>query len=964
MLRTPPYESPDFQPKETQAMQKTVRYKLHVVSHTHWDREWYSPFQQFRQRLVRLTDRLLELMERNPDFRYFVFDGQAIILEDYFEIRPENRDRLKALVQGGRIEIGPWYVLPDEFLVSGESLIRNLQIGHRLANEYGGAMKVGYMPDSFGHIAQMPQILRGFNIDNFIFTRGLGDEEERLGTEFLWIAPDGNRVLAIYQLNGYCNGADLGIEGYGDRSGEAPRLDTLIDRLHEQIAQMGKFAKIASDGSKHILINNGCDHQEPQLELPRLLNYANAVVKDCTIEQTTFSRFIHTVRRSGLSLPNFSGEMHGSKRHFILSGVLSSRVYLKQRNDACETLLAHLAEPLATLAWLRTGVNHASGLLAHAWKTLLKNHPHDSICGCSIDLVHREMLPRFDEAGQIGENVIDATLESLTQRVRRPSTPADWPAFVVVNPLVISRKEVIRSLVLLPPKTKPKTLAVVDSDDRPLPAHVMKVWPLCSRDGYVFPEAFMRLGQISGRPSLSFETKRAQLLEDRTSYNLAPQKKETPWYVAEIEFLTPEMAPVSYRTFSVRSAVSRSGGMAPAPVEAAPTWVRVKGNVVENAYLRAKFYPDGSFDLFDKAGKRQFKRCHIFEDVEDVGDEYDYSPAARSQKVSSRGKKGKLRVVHRSAIAAEVEVSLSLALPAEFDRARRRRSAKMIRCPLHIRFTVTATTPYVAVRTTFENLARDHRLGVHFAAPIRTATSLAGQQFYVVERPLKKPSGKNWRQAPGATEPMQHFCALADRKGGVALLTQGLYEYEARRESKGASLILTLLRSVGWLSRGDLATRPGNAGPSLPAPEAQCPGTQEFHYAIMPYTGGWEKANLPLSAQCFRVPLLEKPCPGPGGNLPADFSLFRAEPNFLVVTAIKKCDHRDTVIVRLYNASSQRFKGKLFWSLPVAHAWKVNLLEERLEEVTVLSNSRVDVDFPAWRILTLELEMSKSVLGM
>ncbi|MDZ7343512.1 MAG: glycoside hydrolase, partial [candidate division KSB1 bacterium] len=279
-------------------MQKTL-HKLHVVSHTHWNREWYSPFQQFRQRLVRFLDRLLDLMERNPDFRYFVLDGQAILVEDYLEIRPENRERLKALVQNGRLEIGPWYVLPDEFLVSEESLIRNLQIGHRVASENGGVMKVGYLPDSFGHIAQMPQILRGFNIDNFIFTRGMGEEQDRLGTEFLWIAPDGNRVLTIYQLNGYCNGSDLGYEGLGDRAGEAPRLDTFIDRLHQQIVQIGNLSKAGSDGAKHILINNGCDHQEPQAELPRLLSHASAVLKNCVTEHTSFSRFIYTLRRAG-----------------------------------------------------------------------------------------------------------------------------------------------------------------------------------------------------------------------------------------------------------------------------------------------------------------------------------------------------------------------------------------------------------------------------------------------------------------------------------------------------------------------------------------------------------------------------------------------------------------------------------------------------------------------------------------
>ncbi|MDZ7343224.1 MAG: glycosyl hydrolase-related protein, partial [candidate division KSB1 bacterium] len=394
------------------------------------------------------------------------------------------------------------------------------------------------------------------------------------------------------------------------------------------------------------------------------------------------------------------------------------------------------------------------------------------------------------------------------------------------------------------------------------------------------------------------------------------------------------------------------------------TGIKIKRNLVENPFLRVKFYPDGSFDLFDKIGKRQFKRCHIFEDTEDIGDAYDYAPAKRRQIVSSRGKKGTLRLVHKSPVAAEFEVRMSLSLPAAFDRDRRRRSNKTVRCPLTIRFTITATAPYLSIHTTFHNSAHDHRLRVQFTSPIATTTSLAGQQFFVIERPLKKTPGKNWRQPPSPTEPMQHFCAIGDRKGGLAILVQGLYEYEARREGRGTALLLTLLRSVGWLSRDDLATRPGHAGPFLPTPEAQCLGRQEFRYAIMPYTGNWQKADLPLAAQQFRTPLLSKLCLGPGGALPADFSLFHIEPKSIVVTAIKKSEQRDTIIVRLFNASALRFKGKLSWGLPVARAWKLSLLEERLEETTVFSNSRIDIDFPAWRIVTLELEMSKSVLAM
>ena len=148
-------------------------YIMYVIAHTHWDREWYAPFQHFRIRLVRLMDKLLHLLEHNPDYTHFNLDGQTVLLWDYVEIRPENRGRLEEYVSAGRLGVGPWFILPDEFLVSGESLVRNLQLGHRIAAEFGHVQKAGYIPDTFGHISQLPQILRGFDIGTAMHFRGL-----------------------------------------------------------------------------------------------------------------------------------------------------------------------------------------------------------------------------------------------------------------------------------------------------------------------------------------------------------------------------------------------------------------------------------------------------------------------------------------------------------------------------------------------------------------------------------------------------------------------------------------------------------------------------------------------------------------------------------------------------------------------------------------------------------------------
>ena len=161
---------------------------LHLISHTHWDREWYQTFQQFRLRLVHMVDNLLAIMLTEPGYRHFMLDGQTVVLEDYLEMRPEKRDELKELIGQGRILIGPWYVLPDEFLVSSEAIIRNLLQGKRICDEFGGRMMVGYIPDPFGHIGQMPQILNGFDIHNAALRRGLADEP----CEIWWQAPDGS----------------------------------------------------------------------------------------------------------------------------------------------------------------------------------------------------------------------------------------------------------------------------------------------------------------------------------------------------------------------------------------------------------------------------------------------------------------------------------------------------------------------------------------------------------------------------------------------------------------------------------------------------------------------------------------------------------------------------------------------------------------------------------------------------
>src|SRR5260221_7532876 len=233
-----------------------------LVPHTHWDREWYQTFQQFRMRLVHVVDKLLDILDRDDNFQHFMLDGQTIVLDDYLEVQPEQEQRLKKYIQSGRIQIGPWYLQPDEFLVSGEALIRNLQMGLQRAAEFGTPMRIGYVPDCFGHIAQLPQILQGFGIDNAVFWRGVGSEAHK--SEFYWAAPDGTQVLVIHLADalGYSNARDLPLN--------REEFVTRVERLSAPL--------LSKATTNTLLFMNGSEYLEPEDGLPEPIEAANKLL--------------------------------------------------------------------------------------------------------------------------------------------------------------------------------------------------------------------------------------------------------------------------------------------------------------------------------------------------------------------------------------------------------------------------------------------------------------------------------------------------------------------------------------------------------------------------------------------------------------------------------------------------------------------------------------------------------------
>ncbi len=351
-----------------------ARRNVSVVPHTHWDREWYDPFQTYRLKLVRLVDDLLDLMERDPSYRHFLLDGQLAVVDDYLEIRPENEGRLRALAAAGRITVGPWYVLMDEFLVSGETIVRNLQKGIVRGSAFGGVMEVGYLPDMFGHVARCPRSSTRPVCPDTVVWRGVPSSVEQ--TAFEWP---------------HLTGRACGPSTSSPATATAPPCPRTAKHLVRRLAALeDEFAEFLTDGQPMLLMN-GSDHLRPQPWLGRVVAEANALQDEYELSISSLSEYLATTTRDGLV--EWQGELRSGFRSNILMGVGSNRVDVKQAASRAERSLEQLAEPLSAL--FVPADRWPSPFLDLAWTLVIRNSAHDSICACSADDVVDAVLHRY-----------------------------------------------------------------------------------------------------------------------------------------------------------------------------------------------------------------------------------------------------------------------------------------------------------------------------------------------------------------------------------------------------------------------------------------------------------------------------------------------------------------------------------------------------------------------------------------
>ncbi len=917
---------------------------VYLVSHTHWDREWYRTFQDFRADLIPVVDGVLQQLQTNEEFNHFELDGQSILLEDYLAVRPAGRDRIEQAAAAGQLSLGPWYVLPDEFLVSGEATIRNLWYGHAAAARLGPVNRVGYLPDSFGHIAQLPQLLRGAGLEYFVYARGDGDSLDGTGSQYLWRGPDGSEIPACHLHRGYCAGGALGYPRESDAlAGLEPDPGLAVSQVARLLEEMRPLAR-----SDVALIPNGCDHLPAQRGMGPILQALRRAFPACEFKQASYHACLREMFAACQELSVVTGELRGGKRQLLLPGVLSTRMYLKQRNDRAQRLLAGTAEPLACYLQATRSVSPEIGLLDLAWRTLIANHPHDSICGCSIDQVHREMETRFAQVEQIGEALVRGSLAGLSA-----GSSAGETELVTFNPLPRRRTELVERLVVLGGHHDWEPLEVVDADGTIVPHHVVRRHRVEQFWGHDY-----RSDPVSLRAAARF----GKVLDQLGHRILRPAESSTGGgaeWLATIQF-PADLPAMAHHTFRVRRASAE-------PLRVTPA-VTASSDTIENDLVRVTLAPNGTFSITDKKSGRHYPGLNLLESTEDVGDEYDHAPAASSLTVTSRGREGSLAAPEVSPWRASLQTSFEWPLPVGVTTQRRGRRIEEVTCPVKVTLTLDAASPVVDVVTEFDNRASDHRVRACFPTGCHSDTLISQGQFHVARRSVGRSDRPDWVQPPSGTQPQQGWSAVEDaavQTAGLAVFNQGLPEVAAWRGEGETIIGLTLLRAVGWLSRDDHDARRGAvAGPMVPTPEAQCLGPASYHYAVIPYTGDWRNSGLTGWHERWQVPPVTIQAAGarPGikhgvADSPAGVDFLELEGDAVLLSALKPHAARGTLIARLWSTAEVAQPVALRLGVPLAAVWRSDLLERRHDSLPV-DRDVVAFSLGPWEIATVELELA------
>lgn len=930
-----------------------AKRKVHIVTYTHWDREFRWEFERTRMKLVDCFDKLLVIMQEKPGFRSFLVDGQLTMLEDYLEIRPENRERIENLVKAGRMEIGPWYTLADCAPIQGESVVRNLQYGIKRSKEYGDVLKCGYNVFSFGQIGQLPQIYSNFGIDTILFYKHMDPMKSKYH-EFIWEAPDGTRALAsrlgkearwnfffaghipiVYDMDAWDKDwqykwGELGkVFHTADPKGHGWFYE-IVDpetSFHKENIRKGMDRALKTvEGTaapESVLLFEGTDFTEAHPLTPEIIKEIQAQYADeLEVVHSTLTDYLNDLKeilKDRKDLDVVLGPMRDGPVGAIHTDVFSIHPEIMIENSHAENRILRYAEPLSAIAWKHGIEQYPSTYLEKIWKLMFQSHAHDSMHGLGPVTLGEGEVARLKQAHVIAQGLERRGLQNLTKEIDTSKQEGTEYFLAVHNPSSFERCEVVEAYIDVPKDVRLNYLIIED---------------------------------INGN---TVQVQEVDRKETRAGI-YHPRSRNMPFYCTKVHvfFAADAIPALGYKTFKIKWTQKNEY---PYPHEdwdapRIPAENMLSGlNQAENEFIRLKINTDGTFNITDKKSGKAYNGLNYFMDMGDKGNMWMYDAPGNDKIITSESAKAKVAVVTQGPLAVKFEIRLTLSLPAEYDFGKQMRSEFEKELPIKMEVTLKKGSKYPELITTIHNTMKDHYFKVCFPTGLHAEKTWAEGSFMVTEFPVKPSTNGEMRGNELARHPAQLWFDLSDGRNGLAVLTDAAKDYEILENDENQTMAMGLVRGVRLRIPCD-----NRLWMEYPGDEsAQSLKEFTYRYALLPHTDLWDKADLYNEALAFNAPMHVCQFGKQAGKLPMEKSFLKLMGDNLVLSSVKKAEDRDSIIVRLYNPTDRSIDAKLEVGMDFNAAYLVNMNEERLNKIE-LSSEGLKLEAPKGKVISIELE--------
>ena len=930
--------------------------RLHVVINTHWDREHRAGFQETRYALVELIDKLIGIMENDPEFKYFVFDGQTIVLEDYLDVKPHMKDRLKALIEDGRILVGPWCSLPDHFSLNPESLIRNLLRGDRISRQFGHKMNLGYSIFSFGQMAQLPQLYAGFGIKDIIFYKRYSPEIMKK-SEFIWEAPDGTKALASHlgrylRMNFFFHftipvilGGDARKAGWDVAFTDGKKLVHFIDNKYksEHATELEQDIRIRKENIRKAVDDvlddvsdsvaksvfmafDGCDFTSPLKEIPAALKAANEIMGDEVdlIHSNPIDYFKELKAEIDTSkLITYKGEMRFGAPSQLQSEIMSTNVEMKQKNQKAEITTLNYAEPFSVFNKLNGGI-YPTDMILMGWKYLFGVHHHDSTHGSGVPKMKSDNLNSLAQAQEIAEGVARRAFEGLVSSIDTNKFDDNDILITVFNPAKHERNEIVNLKIDLPQEEFVAEYCVQDLD-----GHELEMYEYDSENINI------------------------------ASINAENRPKNVPCERVDVDLLMNNIPALGYKTFKLKR-VKGDGRFKGKKVPFANPVLPYKPiakrlNTLDNGLLKIEVNSNGTINITDLETGFTSKGLNIFTDTGSSGDMWIQREPVYNQVMTSHGCAADISLIRNSYLSATLKIDVVLNIPAGLTENDKSRSSCTIPTRISTEVTLAKGSKRADFKVAFENKCKEHKLTVGFPTGLKTDFTRSQAPFEIRKQPVENMTNNKGKIG---NEPQRHplhdFIDISDGNNGIALFTKGLKEFETTYYDDGCvTCDLTLLRAV-------TQAFPMHEEVFIDFEDelSQCFGNQKFEYSLFFHKGDYFEGDVIAESANYILPMTAAQYgKGKKGNLPAELSFVKSASRQTIINCIKKAEDNDEIILRITNPTEKPIKEKLQFYNKIKKAVIANLNEEKAEELTVAKDNSLELKIPPYKIVTLSLDI-------